>query len=230
MFERSYGGEKHPGLDYNDVRLREEKKRAEEEHIINGLRERHPGLFKAVERRRAQLPPRKQTSLLKMLVVVALGAYISNKAAQDHHEYTPPPQHGFSNTMPYSPLLESRPNTPAPEDAAALDALVDSLTAEDKAEKGALAQAFLQNFQDVLRANQKAFEKYGVDDMTIGAFYNAMRKNNVDISNKDAVGRALRDEKIVSDAYSNDNFLSVDEETLKSTRKEFIEMVAGKEV
>lgn len=238
MFERRYGGE------YNEV-VAAQRAREDASDPMKRVREAYPGLFTAPEqyvapkgeyaeralaRRTKETPATKKTSTWKLLMIVTLGAYLGNKAAQDHHEYTPPPQHGFSNTMPYSPLLESRPNTPAPEDAAALDALVDSLTAEDKAEKGALAQAFLQNFQDVLRANQKAFEMYGVDDMTIGAFYNAMRKNNVDISNKDAVGRALRDEKIVSDAYSNDNFLSVDEETLKSTRKEFIEMVAGKEV
>jgi len=233
MFERSYSGE-----------LKEVRARDDASDPMKRVREAYPGLFnapgeyatpegeyaaRALARRTKEAPATKKTPTWKFLMLALLAGYAGGKLS-DTPAYAPMMQSGFSNTVPYTPGLVSRPNMPSPEDATALDTLMNSLTAEDKAENAARAQAFLQNFQDALKTNQKAFEKYGIDNMIIGAFYNAMRKNNIDISDKDAVRMALRDEKVVSDAYSNDNFLSVDEETLKSARKEFIETVAGKAV
>lgn len=165
-----------------------------------------------------------------MFIVVALGVYLGTKAAQEHPEHTPPPQSGFSDTVTFSPPFEGRAHMPSPEDSAALDNLVNSLAAEDKAAEAALAQAFLRNYQAGLKMNKQAYEQYGESRMEMGAFYNAMRKNGVTITDKDAVGKALRDEKIVTDAFSSENFPSGDEKQLKEFRKAFIDALVGKEV
>jgi len=203
-----------------------------QEDPLKRMREKHPALFNAIELRRRQLPPQKKTPALKALLygfLVLGGGYAGGKLSQPA-ESVPPMQSGFSNTMPYAPLLESRPNAFATEDRAGLDALVDSVTAEDRAAREALAQAFLENYQDALKANKDAFAKYGTAQIEMGAFYNAMRKNNIDIGDKAAVAKALRDEKIVADAFSVENFPGFDEEKLQGFGKEFIETFAGKEV
>jgi len=205
-----------------------------QEDPLERVREKHPGLFNAIERSRKQLSPQKKTSALKALLYGFLvlgggagGGFVGGKLSQPA-ESVPPMQTGFSNTMPYAPLLESHPNAVSPGDRASLDALMNSVTAEDKAAREALAQAFLQNSQDALRTNKDAFEKYGAAQMEASAFYNAMRKNGVDINDKVAVSRALRDEKIVADAFSLENFPDLNENQLKELDQEFLDIFVGK--
>lgn len=185
---------------------------------------------RATERSRKDRPPQKQTPTWKFLILAALAGAAGDKMTQpSEHEFQAPAQ-GFPITEQHIPV-GSGALTPAPEDVDAIPALIARQAVAEETQR--IFKIFMSNYQEALKQNKKVFEFFSSADVQsqaeeFYAFFDALQKNDIDVTNKEAVVAAVRNARVLKDVFTPEHFPKTPPENLKMAPATYLEMLTGK--